>query len=498
MRPFLLLFILLWATWPAAVQGQEPRVGREAALAMDFEELDFDPPRARSLTLSTGPRVIFLEDHALPLVTVYARFRGGYSLLPRRYYAAATALPGLVRAGGTSSLSPDSVDFLLDYYALQTTFGGGGEGNFSSLNTLTRHLGPALELWGDMVKNPAFDQRELDVWRGRQEENIRRRGDDPGRLAFSEFNHIMFGDHPVGWEMNREDLGPERLNRETMEEVHGRIFCPGNLVLGVVGDVTWAEIRPLLEDLTRNWEPCGEPLDPLPIPEMRREGKVFLIPRDISQSTVVLAEPGGVRQGSDPDYFASRIGNSILGAGGFTSRLVTRVRTEEGYAYSASSLWTTPSSYEGIVGAVTRTKSGSTVAAIELILETMEEMRRSPPRQDEVDRTVAQIVNGFVFNFQDPSQIVARQMFYLAQDLPDDWLVRYLEGIQRVTPERVRQVFRRHLHPDRMTILVVGNPDAFDRPLETLGEVEVWEVEGMGVVREPDPGSPRGERRSPR
>ena len=113
---------------------------------------------------------------------------------------------------------------------------------------------------------------------------------------------------------------------------------------------------------------------------MLREGPaVFLIPKDLTQSTIVMAGPGGVSQGTGRDYFASRIGNSILGTGGFSSRLLSRVRTDMGYAYSASSFWTTPSRSQGIVGATTQTKSESTVAVVELMLEIISEMGEEPP-----------------------------------------------------------------------------------------------------------------------
>jgi zinc protease len=289
----------------------------------------------------------------------------------------------------------------------------------------------------------------------------------------------MFGDHPIGWEMEESDLTPERLSPEALAAVHSRIFCPEHLILGVVGDVGWRTLEPLLEKMVEGWPACSAPLDEPRVPEMRREGGVFLIPKDLTQSTVVMAEPGGVTQGAHEDYFASRIGNSILGASGFSSRLVSRVRTEKGWAYSASSLWTTPSGYEGIVGAVTQTKSESTVAAVRLILEIMEEMRDAPPRREEVERAVNQIVNGFVFNFQEPSQILSRQMFYLSQGLPEDWLERYIEGIQKVSPRAVQRVFREHVHPKEMIILILGDPEHFDLPPEILGKVQIWEVKGV-------------------
>jgi len=489
-----LLLLTPWNGGSAFAQVRSP-TPREKALGLEFGELRFDPPEVERERLSNGVDVIFLEDHGLPLVSLYARFKGGYALLPRELYAAATALPGLLRSGGTRDLPPDSVDHLLEFYAFQTVFGGGGEGTFSSLNTLTKHLGPAMDLWTRMLRYPRFDSLEVEVWRGRQLETIRRRTESPGGLAFSEFNRIMFGDHPIGWEMEEADLTGERFSSASLETVRSRILCPQHLTLGVVGDVTWEEMEPLLERLVGGWEPCSAPLQEPRVPEMRRGGGVFLIPRELSQSTVVMAEPGGIVQGASEEYFASRIGNSILGGSGFTSRLVQRVRTDRGWAYSASSLWTTPARYEGVVGAVTQTKSGTTVAAVRLILDTMEEMRDSPPTRQEVQRAVNQIVNGFVFNFQDPAQILSRQMFYLSQGLPEDWLETYLHGIQEVSPGAVQGVFRRYVDPGEMTILIVGDPEAFDLPLETLGPVRIWEVKGpAGPVSE----RPREGRRSRR
>jgi len=495
-RALILLGVtLLGIPFSARCQSVPARVGREAALGLKFGTLDFKPPELERRELDPGIQVLLLKDHSLPLVTLFARFKGGYSLLPREYYAAATALPGLLRSGGTVLLSPDSVDHLVDYFAIQTVFGGGGESTFSNVNTLKRHLGPVVQLWGDILRNPRFDSLAVEVWRDRQRESIRRRKDDPGRLAFAEFNRIMFGDHPIGWEMAEEDVSGERLSVAALEVVHSRIFCPENLIFGAVGDVDWDQLGPLLEEMVEGWPSCAQPLQEAQPPVMREEPGVFLIPRKLPQSTVVMAAPGGVSQDSGEDYYSSRIGNSILGASGFTSRLVSRVRTEKGWAYSASSLWTTPTHREGVVGAVTQTKSESTIAAIQLILSTMEEMREEAPTKEEVDRAIAQIVNGFVFNFQEPSQIVARQMFYLSQGLSEDWLEKYVEGIQRVSPRDVLDVFRAHVNPKDMIILILGNPEDFDAPPETLGKVQIWDVD-TGAVRSEVQG--RAPRRAPR
>jgi zinc protease len=454
----------------AQLPSQTVPVGRAAVEALVFEPLVFEQPEADHHEVAGVP-VLMLEDASLPMVTVQAYVRGGYGLFDRAYYGAAMGLPALLRYGGTASRTPAEVDETIEYYAFQVAFGSAGGSVTTSINSLTEHLGLALDLWGEMIAEPRFDEDEIDAWRGRQLESVVRRVDDPGRLAYAEMNRLLYGDHPVGWQMDSADLAPDRLVPSRFETVHGWIVCRENLTLGVTGDAEWATIQPLLERFVARLPPCTEELPESPVPDIRRAVGVYLVEKEIDQSVIVMAHPTTVRLADDDTYFSAMIGNSVLGGGGFSSRILGRVRTEEGYAYSATSLWTTPREHEGIIAAITRTRPDNTVPAIRVILETMEELRDAPPTVEEVSTTVDQIVNGFVFNFDTPGQIVSRTMYYLAQDLPEDWLQRYLEGVQRVTPESIRDVFADQLRPEDMTILVVGDPDQIADDLAALGPV---------------------------
>ena len=103
--------------------------------------------------------------------------------------------------------------------------------------------------------------------------------------------------------------------------------------------------------------------------------------------------------------------------------------------------------------------------------------KEAPPTDEELSTTVDLIVNGFVFNCGTASQIVSRSMFYLAQDLPDDWLERYLRGVQSVTPASIQRAFLENLNPDEMTILIVGDVDRIGREaLAAFGPVSELEV----------------------
>jgi zinc protease len=86
-------------------------------------------------------------------------------------------------------------------------------------------------------------------------------------------------------------------------------------------------------------------------------------------------------------------------------------------------------------------------------------------------------VNGWVFNFDSPARIVSRMIAYRASGLPDDWLERYLAGIQAVDAEAVETVYRRYLRPEELVILVVGDGEALRDSLEALGPVRLLAVD---------------------
>ena len=468
---------------------------RERIAAMRFPEIRFTPIEPESHTIRGVP-VYFFQDTELPLVTFYATFDGGVRNLTREHLAAASALPNLLRTGGTAGLPPDSVDDRIELLGLAMSFGQGGGSASSWVNSLSEHMDEAVRLWASMLRTPRFDSAQVERWRGTELERVRRGRDDPGTLAFSRFNHIMYGDHPVGWEMGDADLEPADLAPEKLRHVHGAIICPDNMVLGVTGDVTWQRASALLEEALDGWPPCSGALLEDPAPRIRDEPGVFVIHREMEQSVIVMAHPSRLRQGDNPEYFASRVANAILGASGFSSRLMAGVRTREGLAYGASSLWTTSSRNDGLVGALTRTRPETTLQATRLILATFDSMRAAPPTEEEVELTIDETVNGFVFNFRTPLQVISRGMAYRALGLPDDWLERYLRGIQGVTPRAVQEVFRREVDPDRMTILLVGDTTRFDGSPSELGTVTV--LDGGPAGPSPTPSPRRGSPRSPR
>lgn len=465
------------------IEGPRP-VGRAAVERLRVPDLELDPPEASEHEV-VGVPVYHLHDPSLPLVDLFVQMEGGVVHFPRRELGPISGFSTFLRNGGTTELPPDSVSRRLDLLALQLGFGSGGSGSYASLNSLRSTLDEGLELFQAILTRPGFDPEAVEVWRGQELDRVRRRADNPSGLAYDEFNRLMFGDHPVGWVTEEADLAEEHFTSERLQSLRERLLCRERLIVGIAGDLTWEEAEPRIRTFLEAWPECGEELPEPASPDLRTEGGVFVLPRELDQTTVVMAHTGGLRQEDSPDYFASRVANLILGGGGFTSRLMARVRTEEGMAYGASSLWTTPVRYEGLVGAVTATRSDRTVEAVRLLLEILDDFRSRPPAPSEVDRAVEQIANGYVFAFQSSRQVVSRRMGDLAHGLPEDWLERYLAGIQGVGPNDVHRVSSRYIDPERMTILLVGDAEAFGPGLEEIGPV--YRLSTDGTVAPWDP-----------
>ena len=457
----------------AAPAPAGPPVGLDVVRRLRYPELRFEPAEPESFELSNGVTVFFLRDRALPVLDLFIDLRGGYVYFDREHYAAGSALPSMMRNAGTRSFPPDSVDELIEFNALGVSTSSDGARIMLTMNGLARQMDLIVTLWSEMLLAPRFDREVVERWRLREIESVRRISDFPGSLAVLEFNHLMYGDHPTGWIMKEDDLGPGKLSTDRLRMLHSRIICPERAVIGAAGDVDRDELRAALERAFAGWEPCGTPLVAPAAPELRPDRSIYVIPKSLSQSTIIVGQPGGVLLTESEDYFASRVANWVIGGSGFTSRLVNRLRTQEGLAYSAASIWGAAREHPRIFGAITHTKSESTVSATRMVLETMRDAISEPPGRDEVELARDAIVNGFVFGFASPVQVVSRQVAYMADGFPQDWLRRYVDGIRAVDSASVARTLRRHIDPADFTILIVGDTTLFDPtwlgPVKYLG-----------------------------
>jgi predicted Zn-dependent peptidase len=475
MRRAILFAALVAVVATPALVAQDVRT---EVRSLRYPALRFNPPTPKRLTLSNGVPVYLLEDHTLPTLDVQIVSRRGVAHVPDSLWGVGWQADGMLRTGGTTRLSPDSVDKLLEFYAINLSISTGHEQSTASTSGLSRYRDQMLDLAFEVLRSPRNDTSRIRITVAQQQEAWRRRNDQPGSVLNRAWSQVVLGDHPLG----RSLVTPDELAGFTAERfrwVQERLFCPQNLLVGVSGDFQERDLVRKLEALFRGWPACKPGLRELPPVRYVTGPRIVLVEKDVNQTNIRMGHPVTVRVADTPEYFAAQVADFLLGGSGFTSRMLQRVRSDSGFAYSAFSNWGAEVDRDGVFFAGAQIRAEKTVAGLNLMRHVIRSMRTDPPTAGDVQLARDNEVNSFVFRFESASQIVGQQLAYAVDGLPANWFDVYLRGIQAVTPDQVRQVSERHLKPDDLVMVIVGKPAAFDRPLAELGAVTMMPVDSI-------------------
>ncbi len=448
---------------------------------LTFEPIEFNPPVPEKRVLSNGMTLYLLEDHELPVFNISGLVKTGTIYDTKDKIGLASICASVMRTGGTETREPDALNEQLESMAASVEIGMSPEYGSVNLSTMAEDIQKGLEIFADVLGNPAFREEKLQLRKQQAIEAIRRRNDNPIQLAWRNFSEILYGkDHPFGW--YSEIDGVESITVDDLKAFHTKFFKPENIMLAITGDFDTDTLINQLEKVFEGWEntktdfPAIEPVENMPKPSVNH------IQKDLPQTTMLIGHYGIKRTPDFPDFFALRVMNDILGEGGFTSRLMMEVREKHGLAYMVGSLMQT-SFYTnpGEWFAYCQTRSEKTSEAIALIISLIKDIRENPVTEEELNRTKDSLINSFVFGFESSSQIAFQQMMLAYRGFAPDFLETFTDHIAKVTAEDVQTVAQKYLHPDALTIVTVGNQDNFDRPLTEFGEVN--EIE----IKQPEP-----------
>jgi zinc protease len=434
--------------------------------------IEFTAPEPRRATLSNGIVVFLMEDRTLPLVRGVAYVEAPTLYDPEGVAGLAAMTAALLREGGAGDLAPDELDAALETLAASVEASASEALASVSFDTLSDTAEQVLPIWRDVLLRPRFDERRLEVLRQRQVEAILRVLDDPVGLAFREFLSLVVGDHPSG--AYPTEASVSAVGRGDIVGFYESHFGPANTVVAVTGDFASDEMLATLERLLGGWrhEVVAPPEIP-PLPEV--EPRVFLLPREIVQSVVLVGHP--TVRAYTPAYNDLDVVNHLLGSGGFTSRLFSEIRTRRGLAYATGSVVTQGFRLPGIFVAYSISPSAAAPEVLELLLSEIEGIRRDGVREEELEHARQSIVNASLFRFASAAAITERTARVQLLGLDAGYFERYLENVRGITAADVQEAARAELRPDRAIVLVVGDPAQFGRALEEFGEVTVIDLE---------------------
>ena len=420
---------------------------------LKFPELTFDVPDADSLRfeLEDGTPVYAKQDKQFPLVNITVYFHGGRYLVPAGKEGLAGITGAAWRSGGAGERTAQELDFL----AANLGTNIGDVSGSASLNVLSKDLEAAMTIFMDVLTAPRFQQDRFDKAKENRLQAMKQRNDDTADIEAREWNRLIFGDDY--WQ-NRlaTRASVDAITATDSKEFVKSLVRSGNLIVAVAGDFEPAGLEALLNKTVGSLEPLTEPLSAIPQPDHTPEPGVYVVNKpDVNQGRVSIGRPG-FKEGY-PDEFSLMVGNDILGGYGFTARMMKRIRSDEGLAYSAYASLGFPVTIPGDFRAFYQSKSSTCAYAAEIFFRLLNDMRASNATEEEVRTTKASFIETFPRRFASAAQVVGT--FAVDEILGRDhgYWVEYRNNVAAVDAEDARKAMNKNLDPDTMIMLVVGN-----------------------------------------
>ena len=443
---------------------------------LKYPPLKYEPPdpKAFRTELLNGLRAYIQEDRSLGLVNVSALVNFGSLDIPKDKAGLAQLLGGTLIRGGTKTTEGPVIEERIDFLGGTLNFLAGERTSQLTLSVLSKDLDEGLRIFFDVLMNPEFREDAVKLAKVRLTDQLRQANDQPSLVLSREFERLLYGDQPLTWEPTKATY--DGITAADLKAFHASYFVPRNTILAVSGDFARSELKAKINKLIGSWKnhPVQFPALVRTFPKV--EPGVYFVEKAINQGYISIGHLG--LEDTNPDYYAVQVMNFILGGGSFSSRITTKVRSNEGLSYNQGSRFSYRWGFPGTFAGYAQTKSPTVGYAISLILSEFDRIRKDAVSEAEMETAVNFYLESFADNFQTPQVAMTNFANLEMTGKPMDYYKTYRDRIKVVTRAKVLEVAQKYIHPDRLAIVIVGDwepcnkgSDKWPGPLDKLGKV---------------------------
>jgi len=428
-----------------------------------------DPARLHRETLANGLQVIVLEDRRLPeFSSGFIALRGAAIEAPSEVGLATFTAALMERGAGER----DALALAAAVEDLGAELGVRADWDTLRVDVsgLSRDFEVLFGVLRDVVRRPRFGEADAVRAVAEQRAALAQAQDDPARLALQHMLRALYGAHRFATPTAGTDVVVADFDAARARAFHARVVTPASGILWAAGDVDAAAFLAAAKRAFGSWRgaaPVALPEAP-PIPEKRR---VVLVDRpELGQAQIAIGHEGIAR--TDPRRLEAQLLNTAFGAGGFSSRLMNRIRAQEGLTYGVFaqlSQYRVPGPF--MISTFTRIPEvGKLLAST---FEELERVRIEPPAGAELEKARSLRTGAYPLALETTEAVIAALLDLEVYGLPRDTLDTYRTRMRAITAEEVAATAIALIHPERATIVVVGPAKTLREPLAVYGEVEV-------------------------
>ena len=438
-------------------------------------------PELQRATLSNGLDVVLAERRGLPLVQMQLLVDAGYAADPATRPGLASMTASMLDEG-TDTRSALEIAERLDLLGASIGSGANLDGNTVSLSALTENLDASLELFVDVIRNPAFPESDFERLRKQRLAGIEQEKAQPMGMAMRVLPPLLYG---VGHAYSQPLTGSgtvasvEAMTRGDLENFHESWYAPNNATLAVAGDVSMEELISKLERSFGSWDARDVPAKNVAEVGAPSAAKVFILDRPEAPQSVIMAAQL-IPPTANPDEIAFETMNTVLG-GAFISRINMNLREDKHWSYGAFSFaWDAAGQRPFVVMAQVQTDK--TAESLTEIVQEVQGIRGPRPvTGDEIEWAVDNLTLSMPGNWETIGAVSGSLSEIVRFGLPDDYFDTYAEAVRSVGPEQATAIARAFLDTDRMVWVVVGDRSRIEPSIRDLGLGEVR------VIEEDDP-----------
>ena len=414
----------------------------------------------KTFTLKNGMTVMVVENSKLPRVHI------SVSMDRPPYYegeiAGVSGIMGDQLGNGTTTMSKDKYNARVDYLGANLNLSSGG----ASANTLSKYFPEILSMMADGMINPLWSAEEVENSKNRTIEGLKSEEKSADAIAGNVSGALIYGKNTALGEFETEE-SVKKITLADVKNLYNKYYGPDNAYMVIVGDVKFDQVKAMVEKNFNGWKKTNAKFDALPVAKnlTTTEINVVDVPNAV-QSVVSVGNVTNLKM-NDPQYFAARIANYILGGGG-EARLFMNLREKNAFTYGAYSSLST-SKYAPSFSAQSSVRNEVTDKAIVEFMNELKGITSKKVTADELANAKAKLKGDFIRSLEQPATIASFALNLKTQNLPSDFYTNYLKSIDKVTLDDVEKAAKTVIMPGNSRILVVGKASDISEGLDKLG-----------------------------